>query len=81
MAAKAKSIYAGELWAGLRAAQDLSVFKTFKLNTELNYDAWPNGADFAPEFLYDALPGGAPDKSPAAATSPVRRKQTRSRCN
>ena len=53
----------GELWGEVfEPLKDLSVFKSFQLNTELNTIAWPNGADFAPEFLYDALPGGAPDK-------------------
>ncbi|MFY9618960.1 MAG: DUF2442 domain-containing protein [Pyrinomonadaceae bacterium] len=33
--------------------QDPSVFKQVKLNTETGTIEWPNGADFAPEFLYE----------------------------
>jgi len=57
-----------ELWGEVfEPLRDVSVFKNFKLNTELNTITWPNGADFAPEFLYDAVTqpgntGGAPDK-------------------
>lgn len=30
---------------------DVNYFKTFKLHPELKTVVWPNGADFAPEFL------------------------------
>jgi hypothetical protein len=33
--------------------QDVSVFGTFRLDPELGTLVWPNGADFAPEFLYE----------------------------
>jgi hypothetical protein len=33
--------------------RDVAVFGTFRLDTELGTLVWPNGADFAPEFLYE----------------------------
>ena len=36
------------------ALQDLEYFKQFKL--EGHTLTWPNGADFAPEYLHDLLP-------------------------
>lgn len=35
--------------------QDVEYFRTFTLNADLHTIIWPNGADFAPEFLYDLL--------------------------
>jgi hypothetical protein len=31
--------------------RDVEAFRLFKLHRELNTIVWPNGADFAPEFL------------------------------
>jgi hypothetical protein len=31
--------------------QNLEVFRAFRLDPELHTLVWPNGADFAPEFL------------------------------
>ena len=42
----------GEVFAPL---QDLEYFQTFSLHPELHTLVWPNGADFAPEFLRNAL--------------------------
>jgi len=42
----------GEIFAPLK---DVSYFKNFCVNHELHTIVWPNGADFAPEFLYDKL--------------------------
>jgi hypothetical protein len=40
----------GEVFEPLR---DIQVFQQVFLNAETNTIEWPNGADFAPEFLYD----------------------------
>ncbi len=40
----------GEIFAPLK---DLSVFNQVRVNPETNTIEWPNGADFAPEFLYE----------------------------
>ena len=42
----------GEVFEPLR---DLSYFKQFEVHPELHTLTWPNGADFAPEFLYDKI--------------------------
>ena len=42
-----------ELWGEVfETIKDQKEFKAFRLNAELNTITWPNGADFAPEFLY-----------------------------
>lgn len=38
-----------------RPLKDLSYFKEFILHPDLHTLTWPNGADFAPEFLYDKI--------------------------
>ena len=38
----------GEVFEPLK---DTQIFKTFILNSDLHTVTWPNGADFAPEFL------------------------------
>ena len=43
----------GSLEGGVfEALKDLSVFKQVRLDEELGTVQWPNGVDFAPEFLY-----------------------------
>jgi hypothetical protein len=42
----------GEIFEPLK---DISYFKNFTVNQELHTVVWPNGADFAPEFLYEKL--------------------------
>jgi hypothetical protein len=40
----------GEVFEPLK---DLALFNQVKVNCETNTIEWPNGADFAPEFLYE----------------------------
>ena len=42
----------GEVFEPLK---DISYFRTFTLHPELRTVVWPNGADFAPEFLRSAV--------------------------
>ena len=42
----------GEIFEPLK---DVSYFRSFTVNHELHTITWPNGADFAPEFLYEKL--------------------------
>ena len=42
----------GEIFQPLK---DAAYFKKFAVHPELHTITWPNGADFAPEFLYEKL--------------------------
>jgi len=42
----------GEIFQPLK---DVEYFKKFTVHPELHTLTWPNGADFAPEFLYDKV--------------------------
>jgi hypothetical protein len=42
----------GEIFEPLRK---IPYFKNFTVNHELHTVVWPNGADLAPEFLYEKL--------------------------
>ena len=47
---------AGELGGPIfEPLRDPGYFSSFWLNPELHTVVWPNGADLAPEFLYDKL--------------------------
>ncbi len=51
---------AGELTGPIfEALQDRSVFAQVRLHPELHTLVWPNGADFAPEFLRASLRAAA----------------------
>ena len=39
--------------------RDVTVFARVRFDPELRTITWPNGADFAPEFLYSRLDGGS----------------------
>jgi hypothetical protein len=44
----------GELWGEVfEPLKELAVFRSFRLDTELNTLTWPTGAHLAPEFLYE----------------------------
>lgn len=45
-----------ELWGEVfQPLLDLEYFKKFTIHPEFRTLVWPNGADFAPEFLHDAV--------------------------
>jgi Protein of unknown function (DUF2442) len=45
-----------ELWGEVfEPLKDKAQFAKFTLHAELDTIVWPNGADFAPEFLYQQL--------------------------
>lgn len=46
----------GELYGELfEPLKNPDVFKTFSVHPEFHTLCWPNGADLAPEFLYDRI--------------------------
>lgn len=46
----------GALWGSVfESLKDLERFKAFKIDDVLETVAWTNGADLAPEFLYNQL--------------------------
>jgi Protein of unknown function (DUF2442) len=48
-----------ELWGEVfEPLRDQAYFKTVQLDKELNTIRWDNGADFAPEFLYQLVVTG-----------------------
>ena len=50
---------ADELWGEVfEPLRDLSRFAQMRFDADLGTVVWPNGADFAPEFLYEKLQKG-----------------------
>ncbi len=47
---------AEELWGEVfEPLKDASVFRRFRIDTELNTITWETGADLAPEYLYEKV--------------------------
>ena len=45
-----------ELWGQVfEPLKNLEFFKQFRVHPEFHTLVWPNGADFAPEFLHDNI--------------------------
>lgn len=56
---------AGELWGEVfEPLRDPAFFASFSVDETL---VWPNGADFAPEFLYARAIGKGTTKAPASS--------------
>ena len=50
--------FADELWGPIfEPLRDVAYFSKVRLSTEWNCICWDNGADFAPEWLYEAVTG------------------------
>jgi hypothetical protein len=60
----------GPVFAPLK---DPSYFKQFAVNQDIDTVVWPNGADFAPDFLYEI--GESVSGSPHPAKTAERRKR------
>ncbi|HXF55867.1 MAG TPA: DUF2442 domain-containing protein [Hyphomicrobiaceae bacterium] len=55
-----------ELWGPVfLPLKDVAEFAKLRADHELETVVWPNGADFAPEFLYDRLKAALADKHAA----------------
>lgn len=47
---------AGELWGPVfQPLREVAMFRQARVHSELHTVVWPNGADLAPEFLYEAV--------------------------
>src|SRR5688500_7550481 len=63
-----------ELWGpAFESLLDPEVFRLVSVDEDLGTIAWPNGADFSPEFLYD-YPASAEREPETSDTEPARRK-------
>ncbi len=60
-----------ELWGDIfEPLKEMGFFSRFIVSNELETIVWPNGADFAPEFLYQKLrPGYALKPTPKSGTA------------
>jgi len=57
-----------ELWGPMfEPLRDADLFAQASIDPELETVTWPNGADLAPEFLYQAAQQGVPADAPQAA--------------
>ncbi|QQR72947.1 MAG: DUF2442 domain-containing protein [Holophagales bacterium] len=61
-----------ELWGPVfEPLRDPERFSEVRLHPELHTAVWPNGADFAPEFLYELVRSAA-GPTPVASGEPAR---------
>lgn len=51
----------GEVFGPLR---DIEAFKRFRVDPEIETVVWENGADFAPEFLFENMTERVPARTP-----------------
>ena len=60
-----------ELWGDIfEPLKEMGFFSRFIVSNELETIVWPNGVDFAPEFLYQKLrPGYALKPTPKSGTA------------
>jgi len=66
---------ADELWGEVfEPLKDLSVFRRFRLDTELNTIVWDTGADLAPEYLYEKVAAQPAAERPAVGQAGIRRE-------
>lgn len=63
-----------ELWGEIfEPLKDVDEFKRLRADPELHTVVWPNGADFAPEFLYQKLrPDFSLKPTPQSGTSNIK---------
>ena len=61
----------GEVFEPLK---DLLLFKTARLNSDIDTVVWDNGADMSPDFLYEI---GTPVETPRIRMPQVAEKKTR----
>ena len=65
----------GELYGQVfEPLKDVAVFAQVRVNADTCTIEWPNGADFAPEFLYEIgqeVDSASPTASPQAVAMPV----------
>ncbi len=55
-----------ELWGPMfEPLKDMALFAQAAVHPELETVTWPNGADLAPEFLYERIPGPNTGRIPA----------------
>lgn len=45
--------------------KDITYFRSFEVNSDIDTVTWPNGADFSPEFLYEIGQSISEEKHPA----------------
>lgn len=63
----------GELWGAMfEPLKDVDLFARARLDPDLETVTWPNGADLAPEFLYEKAVGSGAANSSVRSTISAR---------